>query len=156
MNNFIEDVKKKRKSLNNENIKALLILDGHSTRMQIDLWKSLKELNVDVLCLPSHTSNVTQPLDASPNGRFKYLLEDISFPKKSELENKLTQFVVDVSDAIQLALTHSCIRSGFIKTFVINKNNNLDELKKSVDSFLESIPQKIDTKLKVFFILYYF
>jgi len=42
---------------------ALLILDGHSSRHNPDLWEECSRRNVHVLSLPSHTSHVLQPLD---------------------------------------------------------------------------------------------
>ena len=41
----------------------LLLLDGHSTHYQLDVIKLAKENDVNILCLPPHTSHATQPLD---------------------------------------------------------------------------------------------
>jgi hypothetical protein len=38
--------------LKKENQRALLILDGHSTRNQFEIWKELQKRNIDVLILP--------------------------------------------------------------------------------------------------------
>jgi hypothetical protein len=61
---------KRKKSLLKEK-RALLIIDGHSTRLQKELWDAAKESSVDVLCIPAHTSNSTQPLDQTVNAQFK-------------------------------------------------------------------------------------
>jgi hypothetical protein len=41
----------------------LLILDGHSSHISIDFLIYAVEHNIAVLCLPSHTSHILQPLD---------------------------------------------------------------------------------------------
>ena len=42
---------------------VLLIQDGHASHITIELIEMARENNVSMLCLPSHTSHVLQPLD---------------------------------------------------------------------------------------------
>jgi hypothetical protein len=70
MNTLIPEINRKRSRGMNEK-RALLLLDGHSTRLQKGIWEQMKENNVDVLCIPAHTSNFTQPLDQTVNAQFK-------------------------------------------------------------------------------------
>lgn len=41
----------------------ILFLDGHSSHVSIELIDLAKKNNVELLCLPSHTTHVLQPLD---------------------------------------------------------------------------------------------
>lgn len=43
--------------------RACLLLDGHSSRRTIEVWKMACELGIDVHIIPSHTSHLIQPLD---------------------------------------------------------------------------------------------
>jgi hypothetical protein len=93
--------------------RALLLLDGHSTRLQQDIWEKLSEDEVDILCIQAHTSNITQSLDLCVNAQFKRLLSDTGpFPKKTEMEKKLKIFVSSVCDKIYLSLQPKFIRKG--------------------------------------------
>lgn len=42
---------------------VLLIMDGHGSHMSIDLIELAQSNGVHILCLPSHTTHVLQPLD---------------------------------------------------------------------------------------------
>ena len=48
----------------------LLVLDGHGSHITIDVIEFARSNNVHLLCLPSHTSHILQPLDI---GVFKSL-----------------------------------------------------------------------------------
>jgi hypothetical protein len=41
----------------------LLILDGHTSHVSIEFIEFAVEHNIEILCLPSHSSNELQPLD---------------------------------------------------------------------------------------------
>jgi hypothetical protein len=56
LNVFLKEVKRRREDIDKPDQRALLILDGHSSRLQLNLWKKFSEAMVDVLVLPSHTS----------------------------------------------------------------------------------------------------
>ena len=48
------------------NARTLLILDGHSTHIKnIEAIDFARDTNLDILCLPPHTSHKLQPLDVS-------------------------------------------------------------------------------------------
>ena len=42
---------------------VLLVLDGHGSHITIDVIEYARENKIHMLCLPSHTSHVLQPLD---------------------------------------------------------------------------------------------
>ena len=43
----------------------LLILDGHSSHLSIDVIRSARAYNIHVICLPPHSTHTLQPLDVS-------------------------------------------------------------------------------------------
>ncbi len=49
----------------------LLIQDGHGSHVSIELIEIARENNVSLLCLPSHTSHILQPLDVGVFKSFK-------------------------------------------------------------------------------------
>ena len=51
---------------------VLLIHDGHSSHISIDLIELAKSNNVHILCLPAHTTHVLQPLDVGVFSSFKH------------------------------------------------------------------------------------
>jgi hypothetical protein len=128
LNVFLPDAINKRKKLkNNTSQRVLILLDGHSTRFQVDIWEEMKKENIDALIIPSHSSNHTQPLDQTVNGKFKRLLEEIpSLPKKKkEIEQNLLTFISNVNDCVQNSLSPKCIRAGFQKAHITTEDNNL-------------------------------
>ena len=50
---------------------VLLIMDGHGTHMSIELIELARFNDVHLLCLPSHTTHVLQPLDVGVFKSFK-------------------------------------------------------------------------------------
>lgn len=71
---FIPEVNAKRELLHatgQTSTNALLLIDGHSSRHVPEELKLLHDLQIDVLCIPSHTSHVLQPLDCGVFREFK-------------------------------------------------------------------------------------
>jgi hypothetical protein len=97
--------------------RALLFLDGHSSRLQVEIWKRCSEAKVDVVVLPAHTSHLTQPLDNGVNASFKrHLAKCESIPKKREMGTKAEFFFQSLEDAVDLAMDCLTVRSSFEKT----------------------------------------
>jgi hypothetical protein len=63
---FVESVRKAKP----DNIKTFLFLDGHNSRWTYSGLTHLADNNVVVICLPSHTSIITQPNDNGINAKF--------------------------------------------------------------------------------------
>ena len=53
------------------NAVGVLLVDGHSSRMNSKLMEEFRENNIKVPVLPSHASHVLQPLDLAVFGAFK-------------------------------------------------------------------------------------
>jgi hypothetical protein len=51
--------------------RQLLIMDGHGRHVTFEAISQAKEINLDMITLPSHTSHVLQPLDVSCFNPFK-------------------------------------------------------------------------------------
>ena len=68
---IIPAIVNKRKFLNYQTEKALLVLDSHSSRFNSQVWKDCAANNIIALTIPSHTSHFLQPLDCGPNGVMK-------------------------------------------------------------------------------------
>jgi hypothetical protein len=93
---------------------AQLFLDGHSSRLQIQVWSAFQKHNIDVCILPSHTSHILQPLDCGVNSQLKLELSDIPpLPQKRKLDMFLLGWIRKINDAISMSLSPMSIRHGF-------------------------------------------
>jgi hypothetical protein len=118
-----------------------LILDGHTTRLQSDVWETFQSKNVDVLVIPSHTSQLTQPLDLNVNGLFKDNLTLIkTLPKKTKMNTELQNFIKTLIDCVYVSLTRAAIRRGFYLARLTNNENNFEKLKEEIYTFLNTLP----------------
>ncbi|KAJ3441459.1 protein derived from transposon [Anaeramoeba flamelloides] len=87
--------------------KVLLVLDGHSSRLDLDSLESLAKANIQVAVIPAHSSHITQPLDRTTFSVFKNHL------RKSTMETKLEKNLETILDCLQKSLTIKTIKSGF-------------------------------------------
>jgi hypothetical protein len=111
----------------------------------------VKEKKVDVLILPSHTSNFAQPLDLSVNAEFKRYLNDLKYyPGKNKTKENINSFVREIRQFVHGALKPHTIISGFLKALIINKENNIDLLEKEINKLLETFPPRCPEFLQVF------
>ncbi|KAK2963615.1 hypothetical protein BLNAU_1180 [Blattamonas nauphoetae] len=105
LKHLIPEIARRRARLELQDAPALLIFDGHSSRFQPDLWKTLSEQNCDSICLPSNTSSITQPCDRGVNAVFKHHLKSLSpLPSKTKLADQLIPWLTSVETAAQHAL----------------------------------------------------
>jgi hypothetical protein len=74
---FIEEVNKRRQG---KKVRALLLLDAHSSRANSATLEALSAADIDCVTIPAHTSHVLQPLDLTVNGTFKSELTKL-YPK---------------------------------------------------------------------------
>jgi hypothetical protein len=47
--------------MNNKTFGVIIKVDGHSSRLGLSLWEEVKSLNINILSIPGHTNDVTQP-----------------------------------------------------------------------------------------------
>jgi hypothetical protein len=76
------------------------------------MWKILKENNIFLYCIPSHSSHIFQILDLLPNAVIKENLQKIKPMKKHCGEEKIIKFVTEVEKAVSKSLTKSVIMEG--------------------------------------------
>ena len=74
---LIPNFQRRRKNLDHPNNRGVLIVDGHSSRINPDLWKKFKAADIDVVILPAHTSHITQALDLCVFSLFKRWLRPL-------------------------------------------------------------------------------
>lgn len=97
--------------------KKLLILDGHNSHISLQLIDKAKENNIELLCLPAHTSHLLQPLDVgvykAVKQAWRVLLRD--FYKETSYKN--VDKVIFPSLMKKLAETGCLSRSNAIGGF---------------------------------------
>lgn len=71
---IIPKFEKQRLKIDRPEARGLLIVDGHSSRMNAELMDSFDANGIDVITLVPHTSHVSQPLDAIVFSVFKQYL----------------------------------------------------------------------------------
>ena len=93
---------------NTPNARGLYLLDGHSSRWNVDLMRKFNQNNIDVLTLVSHTSHICQPLDAIVFGVFKSILlkelrTQLRAARKRAIDADSLRPFLDLVDRHQLA-----------------------------------------------------
>jgi hypothetical protein len=94
---FLVHFDKYREKINNQ--PCLLVLDGHASHMSLPAVSFAKSHNIELLCLPPHTSHRLQPLDTHINKKIK-----------TEWRKNLTSFL-QKNDRIVLT------KNGFTEVF---------------------------------------
>ena len=97
---------------------VLLIEDGHSSHVSIDVIKLARDNGIHLLCLPAHTTHMLQPLDV---GVFKSLKSNYSVVCKKYLSNHPGQVITTdvlaslLAQAWPESVTPINVMSGFRK-----------------------------------------
>jgi hypothetical protein len=93
----------------------MLILDGHESHMSIKFDEYCKAHNIVALCLPSHSSHLTQPLDIACFGVLKrnYSLELEVFIKAHITHITKLEFFIAFRAAYSKTMTSKNIKAGF-------------------------------------------
>ena len=97
---------------------VLLIEDGHSSHISIDVIKLARDNGVHLLCLPAHTMHMLQPLDV---GVFKSLKSNYSMACKKFLSKRPGQVITTdvlaslLAQAWPESVTPVNVMSGFRK-----------------------------------------
>jgi hypothetical protein len=100
---------------------VLLIMDGHGTHMSIELIELARSNGIHLLCLPSHTTHILQPLDVGVFKSFKATFSKAcskylaAHPGRVITSDKLASLV---AEAWPLSISPLNIMSGFKKTGV--------------------------------------
>ncbi|KAH9292343.1 hypothetical protein KI387_042469 [Taxus chinensis] len=106
----------------------LLIFDGHGSHVAFGTIQEARNLGIDLVTLPAHTSHKLQPLDVSVFSPFKNYFKSMRskwMAKNSGLEIRRTELATLSSQAFQLALTPKNIKAGFHRTGIWPLDRNV-------------------------------
>ena len=124
---------------------ALLILDGHSSRLSYQAAKRLKDEYIDVGILPAHSSHITQPLDVCVFGALKTSLQSL------RLDEELVSILKNVHDAISATVNFANISAGFERSGIwpTDVQRPLDspgfqENQESTGEFTQKVSQRVN------------
>ena len=113
---FIPYVNQQRTNLKDQQSRALLIVDGHSSCTNPVTGKLLLDNFVDLIVLPAHSSHLLQPLDLSVN-KFKCQLAKRWNPEKGVgAEEKRNRLFFCVYYSLQVALVADEVQRGWKMT----------------------------------------
>jgi uncharacterized protein YnzC (UPF0291/DUF896 family) len=107
---LIPEINNRRKILCKEDEPVLIVVDGHTSRLNYDLFNLCMFHNIDMICLPSHTSHILQPLDAQVNSAFKNMMS--RYRSYEELQNQSemrSAFLKALKVSVSFALQHQTI-----------------------------------------------
>ncbi|KAA6367129.1 MAG: hypothetical protein EZS28_037344, partial [Streblomastix strix] len=106
--------------------RCLILIDGLSSRLCVDVQQECSEKQIDVLVPPSHTTHLIQALDRGVNAVFKMEIKKHSvMPKaKRDMQDMILPFVYSVIQCIQRTLTITTIQHGFLEAGVVPYDRN--------------------------------
>jgi hypothetical protein len=94
--------------------RGLLLLDGHTSRINGELWQTFKDNDIDVMTFVSHASHILQPLDLCVFAAFKSKLRGgMSALKSLSLGQKRGAVMKRAFDSLYHALSPVNIQNGF-------------------------------------------
>jgi hypothetical protein len=111
-NDFIPACQYQRRREEDKEKPILVFCDGHSSRFCPDIWELLKNNNIMMYCMPSHSSHIFQVLDLMPNAAIKRLIQTIRPMKKNCSEKEIIKFVRQIEGAVSVALKKDVIEEG--------------------------------------------
>jgi hypothetical protein len=93
----------------------MLILDGHGSHLSAEFESYCKTHNIITLCLPAHSSHITQPLDVGCFGPLKraYGREINAFIKAHINHITKVEFLIAFKAAYKASMIESNIKGGF-------------------------------------------
>lgn len=114
---FIPGVWAKRQAMGDLTLRALLFIDGHSSRDNDETTALCAQNLIDVVCFLSHSSATCQPLDLGVNGAFKAILSTHYKIREGEDAEERRARLLSVSTmCLASAMTPLYILEGFSKT----------------------------------------
>ena len=113
LNCFLPYLHMKRERLQMPMAPAILLMDGHSTRLNEEIIRKLLSEHVSVAIFPAHSSHLLQPLDLCPFGEFKKKLSKLSFSPGDRIRQKREKLVNQALLAWRYASMEDIIEAGF-------------------------------------------
>ena len=109
--------------------RALLFLDSHASRLDLDAHVALHAVGITVASIPSHTSHILQPLDCGINAKLKDSLQDAARKGKININSGLASYRDSVLYAVIGAHYDACnpllIRQAFHVTGLVPWNQDI-------------------------------
>ena len=97
----------------------LLIIDNHGSHFSVDVLDKAKDNNVTILCLPSHTTHLAQPLDVAVFSAMKGAYNKVCAASrllKADHRLRVSDFSKFFKEVFLASMTPSNIVAGFCKT----------------------------------------
>ena len=93
----------------------MIVLDGHESHLSVEFEKFCKQKNIITLCLPAHSSHLTQPLDIGCFSVLKrsYGRELEAFIKAHINHITKTEFLLAFKAAHFNTMTAANVKAGF-------------------------------------------
>ena len=149
--NFIQRVEEIREQYNCSPMeRAILILDGHASRNQIEIMREFKQHYIDVVILPSHLTHLLQPFDVVIGRPFKQKLSAFASMIHSLIKEEghtksavvRVQQIIAIIDGLQAATTiTNCMQAfascGYVPydPDVVLKNKDVSKSTRVFDDF---------------------
>jgi hypothetical protein len=93
---------------------VLLLLDGHSSRINPPLWRIFQQEGIDVVILPSHSSLYLQPLDLGCNAELKrQLTKALLTSSASSAAEARAEFLLALYSALHAAHAPTVVRGAW-------------------------------------------
>ena len=134
----------RRELLNKTAHPIVIILDAHSSRKSKKVIKYCIDHNIILICIPAHSSHLTQPLDRSSNGVFKVSVSmEIEEALKTKEQKQLTP--KEFRDILVNTLP-ACVRKAMRDSVIIGgfKAAGMTGIE-SRDSFLATLARSISS-----------
>ena len=105
----------KHTKLRSKGVYRMLVLDGHGSHLSAEFETYCKDHNIITLCLPAHSSHITQALDVGCFGPLKraYGREINAFVKAHINHISKVEFLIAFKAAYKASMTESNIKAGF-------------------------------------------
>jgi hypothetical protein len=107
----------------NKHPTRLLIVDGHTSHIEAEPMLFCRQNNIQLLCLPPHTSHVTQPLDVGVFGPLKSFMGRLTDNRAAYESDRISkyEFACRLGRARKDGITEKNIRSGWMSgTYIDN------------------------------------
>lgn len=138
-----------------EDKKCLLILDGHGSHVSYEALEFASEHNIEMACIPPHSSHRLQPLDTHIFGPLKKIWSD-ELSKYLSSSSKVILTKYDFHKVFNITWKHLINKRGLIVDsfshcglFPLKNTTNTDDFKKSTIYVVEDLDEDIQTSMCV-------
>ncbi|KAK2953354.1 hypothetical protein BLNAU_11639 [Blattamonas nauphoetae] len=103
--------------------RCLIVLDGHSSRINRGLWLGVRDKNIDVVVLPANTSAWTQPCDKWVNANLKRQFTQLTpIPSERDRPAQMIPWLERIQAYVRRATDEAHIRASWRETGLIPLN----------------------------------